>query len=127
MRLRAIVAAAALTVDYTGPIAAHHSNSAFELNPIETITGVVKEFKWSNPHVWVHVTVTDDKGASVEWALEGRPPGVLGRAGWSRSTIKPGETITVDFAPAKNDSPTGLFLRISRADGTVVGAAVPPQ
>jgi hypothetical protein len=86
----------------------------------------VKDFQWTNPHVSLHVTVDDGKGA-VEWVLEGRPPGLLARAGWSRSSIKPGEKVSVDFTPAKNGGPTGLFLRVTKHDGTVLAGAVPPQ
>ena len=76
---------------------AHHSNSAFYVTKVITIKGVVKEFKWSNPHVWVILTVDDGKGNKVDWKAEGRPPGILGRgrldaenrcsrATWSPST-----------------------------------------
>jgi hypothetical protein len=50
----------------------------------------------------------------------------LVRAGWSKTTLKTGETITVDFSPAKDGSPTGLLTRVRRADGTVVGDPAPP-
>src|SRR6266852_3898429 len=73
---------------------AHHSNVAFEVNTVITVTGVVKEFRWANPHTWVALTADDGKGGKVDWAIEGRAPGVLLRAGWTRSSLKPGDTIT---------------------------------
>src|SRR5712691_6173028 len=80
------------------PARAHHSNVAFEVTKVVTITGVVKDFQWRNPHTWVMLTVDDGKGGKVDWAVEGRAPGVLLRAGWTKSSIKPGETITVDMS-----------------------------
>jgi hypothetical protein len=84
---------------------AHHSNSAFDGDKVTVLTGTVVE---------------------AQWSIEGRTPGQLVRAGWSKTTLKPGETITVDFSPAKDGSPTGLLTRVRRADGTVVGDPAPP-
>jgi hypothetical protein len=105
---------------------AHHSNSAFDGDKVVVLTGTVMEWKWTNPHVWIILSVDDGKGAKVEWAIEGRTPGQLVRAGWSKTTLKAGDTITVDFSPAKDGSRTGLLTRVRRPDGTVVGQQAPP-
>ena len=119
----AIVAAACLMA----PLAqAHHSNSAFYVTKVITIKGVVKEFKWSNPHVWVIVSVDDGKGNKVEWKAEGRPPGILARAGWTPKSLVPGETVTIDLSPAKDDTASGLIARVTKEDGTILGNAPPP-
>jgi len=99
---------------------AHHSNVAYEVNKVITITGVVKGFDWVNPHTWLHVVVDDGKGGKVEWAAEGRAPGVLLRAGWSRTILKAGETVTVDMSPAKDGSKTSIIARVTKADGTIL-------
>ena len=121
----ALCAAAALFP--ATPALAHHSNVAFEVTKVVTITGVVKDFQWRNPHTWIILTVDDGKGAKVEWAVEGRAPGVLLRAGWTRSSIKPGDTITVDMSPAKDGSNSGLVARVTKADGTILANAPPNQ
>jgi plastocyanin len=105
---------------------AHHSNSAFDGDKVTVLTGTVVEWKWTNPHVWIILSVDDGKGGKAQWSIEGHTPGQLVRAGWSKTTLKPGETITVDFSPAKDGSPTGLLTRVRRADGTVVGDPAPP-
>jgi hypothetical protein len=105
---------------------AHHSNSAFYVDKVITIKGVVKEFRWSNPHVWVILTVDDGKGNKVDWKVEGRPPGILGRAGWTPKSLQPGETITVDLSPAKDASNSGLIARVTKQDGTILSNAPPP-
>src|SRR5690606_12585618 len=56
-----------------------------------------------------------------EWAVEGRAPGVLGRAGWDSASLTPGETVTVHASPAKNGDPIGIIARVTKADGTILG------
>ena len=128
MRARAIVLSAVLgaALFNATPGLAHHSNVAFEVTKVVTITGVVKDFQWRNPHTWVLLTIDDGKGGKVDWAVEGRAPGVLLRAGWSKDSIKPGETITVDMSPARDGSKTGLVARVTKADGTILANAPPP-
>jgi len=104
---------------------AHHSNSAFDGDKVMVLTGTVAEWKWMNPHVWIFLTVDDGNGGKVQWEIEGRTPGQLIRAGWSKTILKAGETITVDFSPAKDGSHTGLLTRVRRADGSLVGQQAP--
>jgi hypothetical protein len=123
MRTGSLVIAALLVA--TSALA-HHSNSAFDGDKVMVLTGTVMEWKWTNPHVWIILSVDDSNGSKVEWAIEGRTPGQLVRAGWSKTILKPGDTITVDFSPAKDGSRTGLLTRVRRPDGTVVGQQAPP-
>ncbi len=104
---------------------AHHSNSAFDGDKVIVLKGTVTEWKWTNPHVWIFLSVDDGKGGKVEWEIEGRPPGILARSGWSKNTFKPGDTITVDFSPARDGSHSGLTTRVTLADGTVLSQASP--
>jgi hypothetical protein len=128
MRIAAIMGCAALgAAFFLAPVAeAHHSNSAFYVDKVITIKGVVKEFKWANPHVWIIMTVDDGKGNKVDWKVEGRPPGILSRAGWSPKSLQPGETITVDLSPAKDDTASGLIARVTKEDGTILANAPAP-
>jgi hypothetical protein len=112
-----LVCAASLT--------AHHSNSAYKVEQVETLVGVVKEWRWSNPHTWLYLTVDDPKSGKVEWAVEGRAPGVLGRAGWDRTILKPGEKVTVHMSPAKDGSKVGIIARVTKEDGTILGNTGP--
>lgn len=102
------------------PLQSHHSNVGYEVTKVITVTGVVKEFEWVNPHTWLHLIVEDEKGAKVEWAAEGRAPGILLRAGWTRRSLKAGETVTVDMSPAKDGSRTAIIARVTKADGTIL-------
>jgi hypothetical protein len=107
------------------PAFSHHSNVAFEVTKVVTIKGVVKQFEWRNPHTWLLMTVDDGKGGKVDWAVEGRAPGVLSRAGWTPKSLKPGDVVTVDMSPARDGSKTGLIARVTKADGTILPNAPP--
>jgi hypothetical protein len=103
-----------------GPAQSHHSNVEYEVTKVITVTGVVKEFQWVNPHTWLHLTVDDGKGGKVEWLAEGRAPGILLRAGWTKNSLKFGETVTVDMSPAKNGTLKAIIARVTKADGTIL-------
>ena len=122
--MRALSIGVALLLTATSALA-HHSNSAFDPEKVVVLKGTVTQWLWTNPHVWIHLAVDDGNGVKTEWQIEGRPPGVLARAGWSRTIFKPGDTITVDFSPARDGSHTGLTTRVTLADGTVLSQASP--
>jgi hypothetical protein len=120
--IRAFLTAGVLAavIVQTVPVQSHHSNVAYEVTKVITITGVVKDFQWVNPHTWLHIIVNDPKGGKVEWAAEGRAPGILLRAGWTKTSLKAGETVTVDMSPAKDGSRTAIIARVTKADGTIL-------
>jgi len=124
MKIGLLIIAALLT---TSSVLAHHSNAAFDGDKVVVLKGTVTQWKWTNPHVWILLSVDDGKGGKVDWAIEGRTPGQLLRAGWSRSILKAGDIITVDFSPAKDGTRTGLLTRVRLADGTVLGQAPAAQ
>ena len=72
---------------------AHHSAAGIDQTKTVSLEGVVKEFKWANPHSWIELEVKNAKGATEIWNLEMMPPSYLIRAGWKSSTIKPGDKI----------------------------------
>ena len=128
MRQRFIVSLAAVAAVWQlgeTPAYSHHSNVAFAVETVLTATGVVKEWQWTNPHTWLIMDVDDGKGGKVQWAMEGRAPGVLLRAGWSRSVLKSGDKITVHYSPSKDGSKVGMIARVTMADGKVLPNAPP--
>ena len=128
MQLRTIALWTAVALCLTvAPITAHHSNSAYEVEKVLTVTGTVKSWKWANPHTWLTLTIQNEKGETVDWELEGRAPGVLGRIGWDRSVLKAGEKVTVHMSPAKDGSRVGIIARVTKADGTILANSAPAQ
>ena len=104
-----------------GPAFGHHSFAMFDQNKEATITGEVKQLRWTNPHIHLLVLVPDGKGGVVEWDVEGGTPGNLRRNGWAKDIVKPGEKISVVIHPMKDGSNGGQLMRASRADGTPIG------
>jgi hypothetical protein len=91
-----------------GPMWAHHGNSAYDETHWITLTGTVTEYVWSNPHCEIFLDVKDDKGKVVNWGIESQSPGIMRRNNWTRTSLKPGDQITITLAPAKNGAPVGF-------------------
>lgn len=113
----------ALVLFLTSPALAHHSAAGVDQSRTVTIVGVLKEFKWANPHSWMDIDVTDEKGATKLWSVEMTAPAYLARAGWTSKTVKPGDKVTVTVRPMRNGDPGGLFVNITLPDGRVLGQA----
>ena len=110
------------------PVFAHHSFSMFDNSKEVTIAGTVKEFQWTNPHTFTWVDVTNEAGVGETWAIEGMSPNYLGRRGWSKNSLKPGDKISVIIFPLKEGQKGGTFLRCTLADGKqMVMFAQPPR
>lgn len=104
-----------------GDATAHHSTAMFDPDKTVTLDGVVKEFQWTNPHTWILVMVRGADGKETEWAVEGASPAQLGRRGWKKNSMKPGDKIVVVGHPLKNGEPSANQVRVT-VNGTVIGA-----
>ena len=106
-------------------LSAHHSFAAFDMSKEQTITGVVSRFDWTNPHTFIWVDVVNEKGVTESWAIEGMSPNYLGRRGWSKNSVKPGEKITVSVRPLKEGKTGGMFIRAQIGDRVLMPTATP--
>ena len=89
------------------PVMAHHSFSAeFDSTKQKVIRGYVTKIDWANPHVWIYLSVKDEKGATSSWGFEMGPPHLLQAQAnpWKRDTVKIGDEIEVNGSLAKNGS-----------------------
>jgi hypothetical protein len=121
---RVSIAAVTLAVLASGTGAAHHSTAMFDLGSRITLTGVVKAFQWTNPHIWIQVVAPGPGGRPVEWSIEGGSPNTLSRQGWKRSTLTPGDMVTIVASPMKDGTSAGLLVTLTLADGTVLGSGL---
>ena len=90
---------------------AHHSFAVhFVADELVEVKGVVKEFRFSNPHGVLLFTVIDENGNEVEWRAETNSPNMLRRRGWEKDSLKPGDRITIKGFPARKKP---HYMRIS--------------
>ena len=107
------------------PATAHHSFAMFDQKKVMTLEGTVKEFQWTNPHSFIELDVPGRGGAAVHWSIELNSPNNLKRQGWSRTSLKPGERISLRMAPLRDGRPGGLFLDLKKPDGKVLDSGLP--
>jgi hypothetical protein len=119
---RTVRALGAALLAFATLASAHHSGAMFDREKQVTITGTVTEFTWTNPHASFRVDVPNAEGKTESWAIEMNSPNNLVHAGWKRSTIKPGDKVTVKINPLRDGRPGGLYLGITLPDGKYLGA-----
>ncbi len=117
---------AGLAAGATGMALAHHSYSAFDMVGTKTVTGKVTKFDWSNPHSWIWIDVKNEQGVVESWGIEGMSPNFLARRGWTRTTLKPGDKITMTFHPVRGGDKGGSFVSATKSNGEalVQGGAI---
>ena len=100
------------------PTWAHHSFGAeYDVNQPITLTGTLTAIEWTNPHAFVHIDVGDEQGKVTNWAIETDSPNVLSRAGWTKTTLKPSDEVTVTGYPARKQAAAMRLVTLSLADG----------
>jgi hypothetical protein len=105
------------------PVFAHHSFAAEydSTKPVE-LKGVVTKVEWTNPHARFYVDVKDANGKITNWNLELASPNVLSRNGWTRHSLKEGDTVTVQGSKAKDGDNLANARTVVLADGRKVFA-----
>jgi hypothetical protein len=99
---------------------AHHSFSAFDVTTEKVIVGSIKKFDWSNPHTWAWIDVPNEQGGVDTYGVEGMSPNYLARRGWSRTTLKPGDKLTLTIRPMKDGSKGGMWVTAKRPNGEIL-------
>lgn len=112
---------AAIVVLFSTPAYVHHSGAMFDLSRKVTVSGTVIDFHWSNPHSNFKVSVPNKDGTTSVWAVEMNSPNNLVRVGWRRTTIKPGDKVTVTVRPLRDGTPGGQYVSIVLPNGKTLG------
>jgi len=120
---RTILAGALLAAAAGAPALAHHSYAMFDAKQNKELSGVVETFKWTNPHSYIEVLVTDDKGQTLKWGVECGSPAQMVKAGWRSTSLKPGDHVVVTVHPLRDGTAGGSFVQVQTADGKVLKAS----
>ena len=102
------------------PALAHHSRAMFDMTQNVTYRGVVKEYRWQNPHSHIVITVgsdATDPSTVGTWDIEASSISIMVSRGWNRMTYKPGDRITVVAHPSRDGSARVLLFYAIKADG----------
>jgi DNA/RNA endonuclease YhcR with UshA esterase domain len=96
---------------------AHHGTANYETTKSITVKGSVSDFQFINPHVIIVMDAKDETGKVQKWQGELTSPNRLSRVGWTKSSIKPGDVITVSGYPTKSGSPEIWIQKVMLSSG----------
>jgi hypothetical protein len=96
---------------------AHHGTANYDTSKTVTVKGAVTDFQFINPHVLISMDGKDETGKTEKWQGELTSPNRLSRAGWTKSSVKPGDTLTISGYPSKSGSPEIWIQKVTLASG----------
>ena len=107
-------------------VSAHHSSALFDQSRSLTLQGVVKEFRWTNPHAFIEVWVKGDDGREQrQWNIEMSSPEYLARAGWRPDTLKAGDAVSLVVHPMRDDTRGGHYVSGTGPRGPLIDEPLP--
>lgn len=104
-----IVAFLAALLAFSAPLVAHHGAASFDTSQTVTVKGIVTDYIWTNPHVLLRLDVKEANGTVTGWVVEVWNPVTQSNRGWTRTTFKPGDDVSVEVTAAKNGRPIGMI------------------
>jgi hypothetical protein len=121
--MRSLVSSMIAILVFVAPgtvLSAHHSMAGYDDTKKVTLSGVVSEYRWRNPHAWVVWDVKDESGKMVQWSGELPAINTDQALGMSKNSLKIGDEISVTINPSKLGTPDGRVWKIVKKDGTVI-------
>jgi len=126
MTMKRLLALSGMAMALAGLGMAHHSMAGFDRAASVTVEGTIKQFRWQNPHSFIELEATPKDGKpAVTWNFEMTAPSFLVRAGWKRTTLNPGDKVSITGRPLLTGEPGALFVSVKLADGTVLTERAP--
>ena len=93
------------------PLAAHHGTAAsYDQGKWVTVKGTVTQYLWRNPHSALFMDVKDEAGKITAYTVEMYSPGLMVKAGYSRTSFKPGDEVVIQVHPSLAGEPVGECL-----------------
>ena len=115
--LKSVLCALSTALLFTTGASAHHAVQAqFDVQQLETFTGVMTDVELINPHPYFHLDVDTGNGQIENWSVESVALQALRRAGLLKQ-LRVGETFTIEGHPSRNGEPIYLMVAITLPDG----------
>ena len=102
----------------SAPALAHHGNAAYADNFTEFKNATVTKFAWTNPHAMIDFDVKDTTGKVKHIVVEAGPATNIRLIGWTKTSLAPGDEVTLRVYMAKTGNPAGRLNKIILKDGT---------
>jgi hypothetical protein len=112
MRSKLIILALVVASISGGALYAHHSFAGTYIeDQTVKLEGTVAEYNIRNPHSFISIEVTDKDGAKTRWGCEWGGVTQLSQGGITRFTLKIGDKIVIDGAPARDPADHKVLVR----------------
>jgi Family of unknown function (DUF6152) len=108
------------------PLSAHHGNAAYDTEKKLTLKGTVTQWFWANPHCVLEFDAKDESGQVVHWGAETENPTTMSHSGWTKTSFKPGDEVTVTMITVKNGKPIGRIVDVLLPNGQKLAGRVIP-
>jgi len=109
------------TLAFGTTVFAHHGSASYSMQPTTLKDVTVTKVNWGNPHTLLLFDVKDAKGNMQHWVSEANAASVVSSSGWTKTAIKPGDTVTVVLYAAKNGQTVGRVGKVMLPDGREFG------
>ena len=115
---KSVFLAVNLIVVSAGMATAHHSTAAYDRDRPQTMQGTVKTVNWTNPHITFVVEKDGgNDGPASTWVFETYSPGILTHAGWTKSSLRPGDHAVFLYAPLRDGNSGGFLQKVTLPSG----------
>ena len=118
VRIARVLLSSSLLLGVAATSFAHHSYAMFDQTKLSTVEGTMAKVEWKDPHVWFWAYVSDGKGGYDLYGFESASINNLARQGWTLSTLKPGDKVTIQYNPLVDGRHGGFFRSATFADGS---------
>ena len=109
-----VMALAAGLASLAAPASSHHSTAMFDWGRETRLENlIVERWVWTNPHTFIYAR----DAAGNRWAFEGMSPNHLSRAGWTRRSLSPGESVDLTYYPLRDGRRGGFNVRVFTSGG----------
>jgi hypothetical protein len=120
-KLLASAALVAVALAICVPASAHHGAAAYDMTkPVVLKDAVITKYSWINPHALIIFDYKDDKGNVQHWTTEIGSPAAVSLVGWTRTSLKPGDVVTVYVWQSKTRLPVGRLNKIMLSNGMLL-------